>query len=237
MNRERVFCNAVITPDLKLIVFGGSKFEFSPYDAGGTKVAAIPVYEPEMLDLLNPQAGWQLLTAQSSPRLYHSVAILLKDGRIFSGSGYKDTINPPAPIPPLQHSDAEIFTPPCLQQGLLRPSIVTAIDELHYGAAIPALKVALGDPQEDPDPAEQIDFATLIRCPAVTHHADPDQRCIKLEVLSRAGNEITLASLPSQAQGGHYIAPPGYYFLFIVTTPRGNPLVRVPSVARFVRIS
>ncbi len=108
------------------------------------------------------------------------------------------------------------------------------INDIHYGAAIPELKISL---QGFSTPASEIGFATLIRCGSVTHHFDADQRCIKLEVLEAAGNRITLAPLPSQAQGGHFIAPPGYYYLFVVTTPRGNPLGRVPSVALFVRIS
>ena len=232
MHHPRVFCNAVITPDLKLIVFGGSTHWFGPYE-GVYERDAIPVYEPEMLDLLNPAAGWTVLSPHASARLYHSIALLLKDGRILHGSGYKQTIN----IPQLVHTDAEIFTPPCLEQGLARPSIVTQITDIHYGVAIPQLKISL---QGSSTPANDIEFATLIRCGSVTHHFDADQRCIRLDVTGSSGNLVTLAALPSQAQGGHFIAPPGYYFLFVVTTPRGNPslpLVRVPSVAKFVHIS
>ena len=192
-----------------------------------------------MLDLLNPAAGWKLLSPEASARLYHSIALLLKDGRILVGSGYKQTL----PLPPnpaaLVHTDAEIFTPPCLEQGLPRPSIVTQIDSINYGTAIPELKISL---EGSTTPANDIEFATLIRTGSVTHHFDADQRCIRLDVIgtSSSGDRITLAPLPSQAQRGHFIAPPGYYFLFVVTTLRGNPalpLVRVPSVAKFVHIS
>ncbi len=238
MANRRVFCNTIITPDLKLIVFGGCTHWYCPYGSGGFQVDPNPVYVPEMLDLLNPAAGWTslTLTPHASARLYHSIALLLKDGRIVVGSGHKSTINTP-PNPPLTHTDAEVFTPPCLQQGLARPTIANAqseINDIHYGVAIPELKISL---QGSSNPATEIEFATLIRCGSVTHHFDADQRCIKLELLEDAGNRITLAPLPSQAQGGHFIAPPGYYYLFVVTTPRGSPQVRVPSVARFVRIS
>jgi hypothetical protein len=80
-------------------------------------------------------------------------------------------------------------------------------------------------------------FATLIRCPAVTHHMDMSQRCIKLEVTARNNNQVTLAALPGVPQdAGACIAPPGFYYLFVVTTPRGTPPVRVPSVASFVQV-
>ncbi len=232
MARRRVYCNSVLMPDLKLIVFGGSEYQFCPYDSGGTQVASEPVYEPEQLDLLNPAAGWQLLAPHASARLYHSVALLLKDGRILVGSGYKATVNSPA----LTHSDAELFTPPCLQQGLPRPTITnlqSQIENLQYGNAFPSLGIAL---QGSTNPATEIEFATLIRCGAATHHFDADQRCIKLEVTAAAGRNLQLAPIPSQQQGGHFVVPPGWYYLFVVTTPRGNPLVRVPSVARFVHI-
>jgi len=235
MAHRRVFCNAVITPDLKVIVFGGSANFFCPYNAGGTQVDPLPVLVPEMLDLLNPAPGWVPLSPHASARLYHSIALLLKDGRILVGSGYKATtalVNPP-----LIHTDAEIFTPPCLMQGLARPTITnpqSQIGDIHYGQPIPQLKISL---EGSSTPANDIEFATLIRCGSVTHHFDADQRCIRLDVTAAGGNLISLATLPSMAQGGHFIAPPGLYLLFVVTTLRGNPLVRVPSVSRFVRIS
>ena len=51
-------------------------------------------------------------------------------------------------------------------------------------------------------------------------------------------HKVTLAGLPAAnaIARGHFIAPPGYYYLFVVTTPRGSPPVRVWSVAKFVKV-
>ena len=139
--------------------------------------------------------------------------------------------------PPLSHSDAEIFVPPYLQQlDIVRPSIVSDIQTVAYGQPV-SVYVAAGD---EPNPTELIDFATLIRCDSVTHHFGWDQRCIRLEITSinAQTREITFAGLPPNdaTNRGHFLAPPGYYMLFIVRKPTGSPLVRVPSVARFVQV-
>jgi hypothetical protein len=72
----------------------------------------------------------------------------------------------------------------------------------------------------------------------VTHHFDSDQRVIRIPVQSASGNQLTLLPLPTVAQGGNKILPPGYYMLFVVTkttTHVGTPL-RIPSVAVFVQV-
>jgi hypothetical protein len=85
-------------------------------------------------------------------------------------------------------------------------------------------------------PAEEIDFATLIRCSSVTHHQSGDCRVIRLGIAVENKNHIRLSRLPAIASGGAFIASSGYYMLFLVRKPAGNPLVRVPSIARIVRI-
>ena len=59
-----------------------------------------------------------------------------------------------------------------------------------------------------------------------------------LAVISASGNTVTFAPLPSTAARGHFLAPPGYYMLFVLRRIEGEqaPQVRVPSVAKFVQI-
>jgi hypothetical protein len=111
--------------------------------------------------------------------------------------------------------------------------ILCPVSSVQYGTPL-TLQVAISD---DPNPADDIDFATLIRCGSVTHHFDWDQRCIRLEITGRPQpDEIRLAALPTVLNRGHFLAPPGWYMLFIVRKPTGNPPMRVPSIARFVQV-
>ena len=110
---------------------------------------------------------------------------------------------------------------------------------MSYGTAL-TLQVAIPGIS---NPENGVDFVTLIRCTSVTHHFNWDQRCLKFEITQRlsAPSRITLAALPTHAQNGHFMAPPGYYMLFLVRRPTsafpGYPLVRVPSIAAFVKVN
>jgi hypothetical protein len=247
MLKERIYANAVILPDMTMIVFGGSKYDFHPYrglnppPALPPEKVAQPVYELESIDLLNPTAGWQLLTPQFSPRLYHSIAMILPDGRILVAGGYYP---PPDPalnlaIPGAVFWDAEIFTPPCLQEALPRPQILgDSPPILGYGQDF-QLTIALDGFAV---PSQQIDSAVLIRCPSVTHHFNWDQKVIKLGVRSTpAENRVVFRGLPAHSSTsstacGDYVAPPGYYLLFVVSKPQGVNGRRVPSIARYVKV-
>ncbi len=236
LNKRRIFANAVVLPDLSVVVLGGSENDFKAY--GPTtgqpppdlQVDALPVYEPERLDLLNPQAGWQLMEPHESPRLYHALGVLLHDGRVLLAGGYKSTVNQ---NPALVHTDAEILLPDYLRWAVARPQILNPPQTLTYGQT-PTLTIALAGAQ---NPATEIEFATLIRCASVTHHFDWDQKVVRLPVQAASGNQLTLQPLPSIAQGGRNIAPPGYYMLFVVTKNTwGGVNRRFPSVAAFVQV-
>ncbi|PRP90663.1 hypothetical protein ENSA5_62820 [Enhygromyxa salina] len=54
----------------------------------------------EMWDPSCPDAGWAELGEQESPRMYHSTALLLPDGRVLSmGGGHRDFSRCPPSTP------------------------------------------------------------------------------------------------------------------------------------------
>lgn len=85
--------NAIILPDDRVLIIGGNKVD--RHDE--------PVFTPEAFD---PSTGsWTLLPAMNIYRSYHSVAILLPDGRVWlSGTTY------PGGITEWQHN-IEIYSP------------------------------------------------------------------------------------------------------------------------------
>ena len=68
------------------------------------------------------------MNAEATPRLYHSTAVLLVDGRVLSGAGGLDQLRGATDFP-----NAQIFSPPYLFRGA-RPVIVSAPSAITYNS-------------------------------------------------------------------------------------------------------
>jgi len=161
-------------------------------------------------ELWNPQTGnWTLMASSQVPRMYHSTAMLLRDGRVVSAGGGRGgcALN--------NHSNAEIFSPPYLFTGTPAPVITQAPETIFYGQAFEV---------ESPE-ANDVNRVNLVRLAAVTHSFDQNRRFVPL-TFSHQGDTKLAVNPPA----GPNIAPPGYYMLFLLSSEG------VPSVARFVRI-
>ena len=120
------------------------------------------------------------------PRLYHSAATLLPDGRVFSTGGN-------------DYATPESFSPPYLFKGA-RPTMSGVPATIGYGQHFGV---------QSPD-AAAIRKVTLIRITSVTHAFNMNQR---LNVLSFTPGSGTLDIVaPATAN----VAPPGHYLLFLV---------------------
>jgi Domain of unknown function (DUF1929) len=256
MLRERIYANSVLLPDGQLLVIGGSKYDYYPYaggapGAGGAYIerAADPVLEPELLDLLPPagtQPTWRLQATQVSPRLYHSSAVLLRDGRVLVVGGHRGVQpfnqqgQPTSPFLPAHytwanflHYDVEIFSPDYMNAGR-RPQISSLIS----GGVVGASTIAFGSAFEieivfPGSSAAAIGAVTLIAPGSSTHHFDWDQRYVGLSFSPVPGSGKKLA-VQAPAHGG--VAPPGWYMLFAVSDGSTSGGIKIPSIARFVRL-
>ena len=146
------------------------------------------------------------------PRLYHSTAILLADGRVMTAGNDHDYNMPPFNYAELR---LELFSPSYLLRGP-RPVITNAPAQIAYASAF-----TVRTPE-----ATSIASAALLRPGAVTHSLNMDQRYVGLAIQSRTAQSLTLKAPPDG-----YVAPPGYYMLFLVNG------AGVPSVGRFVRLA
>ncbi len=176
MNQARRHPNAVLLPDGEVLVIGG----------GLTDEAESPILDAEIFDPVSET--WSAVASMQRPRVYHSTAILLPDGRVLAaGSDGEYT--------------AEIYSPPYLFQGS-RPQMSSAPDATLYGGSFQVTT---------PD-AQDIASIVLIRPAAVTHSVNTDQRYVELEF--EAGTDLVTVQAPPSAN----LAPPGYYMLFIVNS-------------------
>lgn len=185
--------NLVLLPDGKVLVVGGA-----------TEVrldATTGVHEAEIWD--PDTETWTTVAASTRPRLYHSIAILLPDGRVLSSGGGRlgpDELN------------GEFYSPPYLFNGP-RPTVSSAPASVPYGGSF-----SVGTPA----PAD-IDRVTMVRASSVTHTMNLDQRFLELS-FTRGSGQLTV-----QAPSGASTAPAGYYLLFLLN---GNGVPSVGRMVR-----
>ena len=195
----RAYHNLTLLPDGAVLAVGGGKIT----DPFMQNQAVLPA------ELWSPTTEtWTTMASMSVPRLYHSTALLLPDGRVvvagggrFGGTASDDKLN------------AQIYSPPYLFKGT-RPVITAAPTSIPYGSIFSVTT---------PD-AARIALVSLLRMGSVTHHFNVDQRYVNL-AFQPTGNVLNV-----EAPANSNLAPPGDYMVFIVDTSG------VPSVAAIVKI-
>lgn len=199
----RGFLNSVVLPNGQVLVVGGMP---NPVTFSDDNAILVPELWDPNTETWTPMAGMQV------PRTYHSVALLLPDGRVFSGGG--GLCNDCS----VNHFDAQIYSPPYLfypdGTPASQPIIYTAPDTAYYGNTI----------QVTTD--RYISNFSLIRFSSVTHTVNTDQRRIPL-TFTPADNNTYYVSIPGSAS----VAPPGYYMLFAIDAQG------VPSVSKIIRVN
>ncbi len=210
MSLPRIHLNAVLLPDRTVFVSGGAMTH------EGGAMMPIPRLQSEIYD---PETGeWQAAAVAEVVRLYHSVALLLPDGRVITACGNPPPYGNHAPWEPPQPNEElriEVYRPPYLFRGL-RPEITGAPQQWGYGAT-----VAVQSPQ-----AGQLRWAQLISPASTTHAFDCHQRLVDLPITAQGGGQLEVAT---PAEPG--LAPPGWYMLTVVDQDR------VPSAARWIHLT
>jgi len=199
--------NATILPDGRILVTGGTS-------GVGFNDLSKPVKTSEIWD---PETGqWTEMDSERVPRMYHSVAVLLPDGRVLSaGGGEYRPDDGHENDPKDSHRDAQIFSPPYLFQGAC-PEITTAPKVINYGKQF---TVQISHSSE----ARQIN---LVRLSSVTHAFNQNQRIIKNLVFTSNGE----GKLQVVAPDSPNVCPPGHYMFFVLNSSG------VPSVAKILKI-
>jgi hypothetical protein len=163
---------------------------------------------------------WSTMASMTHNRRYHSVAMLLIDGRVMVGGSdaYPSEGDTCKLLDPVYQT--EIFTPPYLFNSdgsyAARPVIQTAPEIISYGS-----QFVVGTTATD---APRIAKITMVRLSSVTHSKNMNQRINHL-TFQRVGNNLNI-----NAPAGSNVAPPGHYMVFIITN------TGVPSVGKVVRI-
>lgn len=217
MAYPRGFSNAVVLPDGTVLVTGGQRRSKVFTDDAGILQA----------ELFNPATKtWRTLSSQAVPRNYHSVSVLLADGRVFSGGGGlcyvgkigSSSINCNKLV---DHADGQIFSPPYLfnKDGseAVRPTITKlSATTVKVGGKLTINTASWATGQK----------FVLTRIGSVTHSVNSDQRRVPLTNVT-GGHSTYTATLPNDSG----ILIPGAYYLFALNAQG------VPSIAKTVKVT
>src|SRR5262245_60865667 len=188
--------NLVLLPDGKVLAVGGANVS--------SLIATTGQLPAEMWDPASE--SWTTMASMHDLRMYHSVALLLPDGRVLVAGGGRVS-------PARDYLTAEIYSPPYLFQGA-RPTIASAPGSITYNTTMNV---------QTPD-AANIASVSFIRLPSVTHTHNMSSRFVDLTFTRNSG------SLDVTSPANANVAPPGYYMLFLVNSSG------VPSVATMVKL-
>ena len=191
MSQNRVSLNAVLLPNQKVLVLGGS----SVAEDATTSSLNADLYDPASNTMSS--AG-----ANSFPRLYHSNGLLLPDATVWVAGSNPDynVWEPRVEI----YKPAYLFTRDANNNIIpaTRPTITSLSSSVGWGGAFTV---------STPD-AANISSVVLMRPGAPTHAFDMDQRLVVMSFVKGSGT-LTVTAPPN----GN-IAPPGYYMVFLVNS-------------------
>lgn len=214
LNFGRKYSSQIILPDGTCMIFGGT-------NGGSTQV-----YQPEAIHPDNLSAGWDDSPPLATvPRVYHSTALLLPDGRVWNASGTPNSGNVNT-----NERRVEIYNPWYMNPASSRPTITgDPIVSSIYGSQGGTITITTPD-------AQQLDLirpasgkpntVSLVRLNAVTHHYEPNMRLVWLKILSSNSNSVVV-NMPLNAN----LAPPGYYTIHVLKNgrPSAGKIIKIPG--------
>ncbi|KAK6131267.1 hypothetical protein DH2020_034990 [Rehmannia glutinosa] len=215
MPLARVMGDMVLLPNGNVLIINGASTGTAGWDLGRNPVQTPVIYRPN-----NPvQSRFEIQGSSSRPRMYHSTAILLRDGRVLiSGSNPNAYYNFTGVLFPTDLT-METFSPEYLDRrsAHLRPSIISPAShsQIGYGKQLTITFTIKGRINRS------LLMVTMVAPPFTTHSFSMNQRLLVLANGNEiGGNMVSLGRSNYRVQvvtpGSSILAPPGYYLLFVV---------------------
>lgn len=185
MKFVRQFANSVILPTGEVMVIGGNSSGLKFNDTGS-------ILAPE---IWNPTTGqWREVTDMSVPRNYHSLALLLPDGRVWSGGGGLSGNS-------ADHRDGQLYTPPTLfaadGTAAVRPVLTQAPAYTSPGTVFSVQGTA------------GLTKFSFIKMSSQTHSMNTDLRFLNVPFIESQPGVYALT-----AHSNLNVLTPGYWMLF-----------------------
>lgn len=224
MPLPRVMGDMLLLPNGDVIILNGAA-----NGTAGWEDAINPVLTPLLYKTYesDPQRRFMRLNPTTIPRMYHSSALVLADGRILvGGSNPHEMYNFRRAFP--TELSLEAYLPPYLSptSAPLRPTIISLETErniISYGQEF-SVNFALS--VYNPDVVISV---ALLTPSFTTHSLAMNQRMVVLDVASLRRLSVFDYKITARGPPMTTVAPPGYYLIFIVHAG-------VPSQALWVKV-
>jgi hypothetical protein len=203
--------NAVILPTGEVFVCGGIDVSETDVTQADPRIVSQPdskgVRDPEIYNPFNDTWTW-LRDPAPTVRNYHSVALLMPDGRVWvAGSDIDASPGADPSTHDARNLDIDVYEP--WYHGNPRRPFIKAAPSLAYPGESIIVKSTF---------ANKIQRVVLIRCGSATHAFNPDQRYVSL-AFKFIVDDILLVEMPPN----NNLIPPGPYFIYTVRRD-ANPL-------------
>lgn len=210
MPGPRVMGDMVLLPNGNVLIINGAGLGTAGWEFGRDPILTPVIYRPD-----DPVGSrFEVQSPSATPRMYHSTAILLRDGRVLVGGSNPHTYyNFTGVLFPTDLS-LEAFSPSYLNSSSasMRPQIISPVShskfsykqQLVVGFMVPSGQVHGNSV-----------MVTLVAPSFATHSFSMNQRLLVLSgrnvTVNGSSNQIRVIT-PDSAN----LAPPGYYLLFVV---------------------
>ncbi|GAB4829208.1 hypothetical protein Ancab_018873 [Ancistrocladus abbreviatus] len=228
MPMPRVMGDMIMLPTGDVLIINGAS-----HGTAGWDDADNPALNPVLYKTYEPDPTRRFITMNPSriPRMYHSTAVLVADGRIIVGGSNPNPYYNFTGVRFPTELSLESFAPHYLdsQYSRYRP-LIMAVEKpervVAYGETLPVTYVLqVGN--------QQVGVAvTMLMPPFATHSYGMNQRLVvpnveRLDRLSAVAYRVTV-----RMPGNINVAPPGYYLLFVVNMDVPSPGVWVQLRSR-----
>lgn len=210
MPTPRVMGDMVLLPNGNLLIINGAGSGTAGWELGRDPILSPVIYRPEG----SIGSRFDVQNSSSIPRMYHSTAILLRDGRVLVGGNNPHTYyNFSGVLYPTDLS-LEVFSPSYLNSNSTNsrpvinspssPSVIGYGQQLIVGFTVPSVSVN-----------GSLIMVTMVAPSFTTHSFSMNQRLLILSGgnVTQVGNTFQVRVM---APGSGNLAPPGYYLLFVV---------------------